>query len=396
MPCTSTSGRPSPAENTAIDVPSGATTNRDGASGKGPAKDPVRPAGCRRPRPRRGSRSPGRGALPGPGARAHRRPSTPARAPPPSRRPADTTMTRRAAATSRGCIVTRSTWGSMCVGAGTAVHKAGESQTAEPGNTERMCPSGPTPTTNTSKAGSDAGDASIAGPCSRIMLAYPAAAQAAPPACAIASVIATWWIWDAGMRTPSPWPPTSAPSGLPPSSSPPLVEQHLGERQHVRQRVVGRHEPVVAPPDVDARPVDALAQRRPAEVVVDPRRGRAAGRHPVRDAARRDRRVQAVRDLARRRRGHRVVVGQDPQRRHAVLSLRVAHAAPSTGAPRPGIADQRRGHPDRLDGQRVTPADLERLAQEVHLAPARRLERPVHLLRRHRARRARGRSRPPR
>ena len=46
------------------------------------------------------------------------------------------------------------------------------------------------------------------------------------------------------------------------------------------------------------------------------------------------------------------------------------------------------------DGQRVAPAGLERLAEQVDVRPPRRLERAVHRPGRRRARRGRGRSRP--
>ena len=67
--------------------------------------------------------------------------------------PVVTRAPRAAAATSRGWIVTRSTCGSTWVGAGTGATFVPASQTAEPGNTDRTCPSGPTPSHTRSNDG---------------------------------------------------------------------------------------------------------------------------------------------------------------------------------------------------------------------------------------------------
>ena len=66
--------------------------------------------------------------------------------------------TRPASGTSRGWIVTRATWGSMWVGAGTPTTVSVASQAGESRNTDSTCPSGPTPSTMTSSIGSPSGD----------------------------------------------------------------------------------------------------------------------------------------------------------------------------------------------------------------------------------------------
>ena len=69
---------------------------------------------------------------------------------------------------------------------------------------------------------------------------------------------------------------------------------------------------------------------------------------------------------------------------------------PPTPAHEPSTAARRQlgRHAQRLDRHRVAPADLERLAQQVDVVPARRLERAVDAPGRRRARCGRGRSRP--
>ena len=82
------------------------------------------------------------------------------------------------------------------------------------------------------------------------------------------------------------------------------------------------------------------------------------------------------------RRGHRLGRGQH-------RAARAARRRPSSPA-----SHDRRGHPDRVRGERVPPARLERLASRSTSRPARRLERAGPSPGRRRARRGRGRSRP--
>ena len=84
------------------------------------------------------------------------------------------------------------------------------------------------------------------------------------------------------------------------------AQQHVVQGGHVRLGVVARHEAVVAKPDVDLRPGDAIAQRRLGQQAVDRDRRGAAGGAEVGPAATLDGGDQRGRDpvggLARPRR----------------------------------------------------------------------------------------------
>ena len=131
--------------------------------------------------------------------------------------------------------------------------------------------------------------------------------------------------------------------------------------------MVARHVAVVAPPDVDAGPRDGVDQGRGREPPVDPDRGRATGRRPVRPAARADRVRQRRCDQVRGGDRTGLRIGDDDD-------LRVRHVATPSGAIERGSRAQ------RTDRDRIAPARLDRLGQQVGVRPPRGPEMAVERL----------------
>ena len=119
-------------------------------------------------------------------------------------------------------------------------------------------------------------------------------------------------------------------------------QEDLLERQDVGQRMVPGHEPVVAPPGVDAGPVHPLAERRRPQGPVDARRGGPAGRGPVGDPARGDGIRECLRDGLRRGRGDGLGVDDEQAGQgrgggwiaHGTTSLRRSGLPPCGWSPR--------------------------------------------------------------
>ena len=119
----------------------------------------------------------------------------------------------------------------------------------------------------------------------------------------------------------------------------PDAQEDVVERLDVRERVVTRHEPIVAPPDMDRRPRDLVAERGRRQRPVDPDRGGTARHGPVGSAMASDRVAQDNDDATRClvRGGVRIADHDDLGLAHDDVGL--AHDAPARG---PAIIDAAR------------------------------------------------------
>ena len=112
--------------------------------------------------------------------------------------PAAIARTWPAAPRIAGLSVTRSTWGSMWVGAGMASPTRSLVSAALPGKTDRRCPSPPIPTRTRSNAGQPSSEGSAVA----TSVAYAAAHHCGPSPAAIARSVGNGWTWPSGIGIP--------------------------------------------------------------------------------------------------------------------------------------------------------------------------------------------------
>ena len=310
--------------------------------------------GRSRPRPRRGSRSPSRVARAGPASAAR---SPPGRDVGEDRRlvgAGSTTRTSRRPRRSPGLSVTRSTCGSMWVGAGMARAQVG----VERGGTREH-------RQEVAVAADPEHDQVEHRPA--IRLRSPAArargqAAGAPSRRPARRRSPRSSGTDGGSartrpRVAGPWP-----------LGPPMSSEDVVERLDVRERVVARHEPVVAPPDVDGRPRDgARPSATPARGRCRPGSSRRSSPSPRGRGL--DRRRQGPATM--RRRGRRGVIGG---RRRSSISASLVALARRT-------SHELRRHcsvPTATDGSRC--ARLDGLGEQVDVAAPAAEEVPLERL----------------
>ena len=232
------------------DVAERGTVGRGRRSDRRSARASVTVAGARPP-PRRGATWPGRGrrAVPASVARRRRRPgllaTTSALA-----APVDDDEDVASDTHDAGRIVTRSTCGSMWVGAGMAIVQADASKAGEPGKTDRMWPSPPMPEDDEVEDGH--GRRARSSPACGERLAMRVAAHAGPSLRPMASAFGNGCRFATGGRSSWCGPPGGAERRTLLGRAD--VHDDVVERLDVGQRVVARHEAIVAPPRVDLRP----------------------------------------------------------------------------------------------------------------------------------------------